>query len=249
MRPGRSTRRCSNSARRSVSSPITPDVYLDLAECPPAEGRLRRGAGHHPQSPASMGPKLVADPWHSAEWLAKIEPMAALAGRLPAILKGKTARRTSPSGSTWPRSATTRKCMPPPPGSGPRPWTKTRSSATTAAPSTAYNAACSAALAAAGQDKDEPPPDDAARADLRRRALGWLKAELAAWSRLLASGPPQDRDRRPRTMQHWRKDADLAAVRDADALAKLPEAERRDWLALWDEVDALIRKAGEAKPR
>ena len=34
-----------------------------------------------------------------------------------------------------------------------------------------------------------------------------------------------------------------------DALAKLPEAERKDWLALWDEVDALIRKAGETKPR
>ena len=51
------------------------------------------------------------------------------------------------------------------------------------------------------------------------------------------------------TMQHWRRDPDLAAVREADALAKLPEAERKDWLAIWHEVDALIRKAGETKPR
>jgi hypothetical protein len=36
--------------------------------------------------------------------------------------------------------------------------------------------------------------------------------------------------------------------RDAASLAKLPEAERKDWLALWDEVEALIRKADEAKP-
>ena len=50
-------------------------------------------------------------------------------------------------------------------------------------------------------------------------------------------------------MRHWRRDHDLAAIRDAASLAKLPEAERKDWLALWDEVEARIRKADEAKPR
>jgi hypothetical protein len=50
-------------------------------------------------------------------------------------------------------------------------------------------------------------------------------------------------------MRLWRKDTDLVAVRDAEGLASLPDAERSDWLALWAEVDALIRKAGDAKPR
>jgi hypothetical protein len=50
-------------------------------------------------------------------------------------------------------------------------------------------------------------------------------------------------------MRLWRKDTDLVAVRDAEGLATLPEAERRDWLALWGEIGALIRKAGETKPR
>ena len=47
-----------------------------------------------------------------------------------------------------------------------------------------YNAACTAALAAAGAGKDEPQPDDVAKAKLRGQALGWLKAELAAWTKL-----------------------------------------------------------------
>ncbi len=50
-------------------------------------------------------------------------------------------------------------------------------------------------------------------------------------------------------MRQWRKDTDLVAVRDAEGLASLSEAERSDWLALWGEVDALMRKANETKPR
>jgi hypothetical protein len=41
----------------------------------------------------------------------------------------------------------------------------------------------------------------------------------------------------------------LVAVRDAEGLANLPDAERTDWLVLWAEVDALIREAVETKPR
>ena len=111
-----------------------------------------------------------------------------------------------------------------------------------------YNAACAAALAAAGQGKDDPPPDDAARAKLRAQALDWLKAELAAWAKLLESGPPQARPLVAQTLKHWKTDTDLAGVRDADALAKLPEAERKEWQALWAEVDALLIRARVPKP-
>ena len=33
------------------------------------------------------------------------------------------------------------------------------------------------------------------------------------------------------------------------ASPRLPEAERSDWLALWGEVDALMRKAGNPSPQ
>ena len=56
-----------------------------------------------------------------------------------------------------------------------------------------YNAACAAALAGCGKGKDDPLPDDASKVKLRRQALDWLKAELAAWSKILESGPPQSR--------------------------------------------------------
>ena len=53
-----------------------------------------------------------------------------------------------------------------------------------------YNAACSAALAGCGRAKDDPPPDDAARTKFRGQALGWLKNELAAWSKIAEGGRP-----------------------------------------------------------
>jgi serine/threonine-protein kinase len=89
-----------------------------------------------------------------------------------------------------------------------------------------YNAACAAALAAAGRGEDDLNPD-AARAELRRRALSWHKGELAAWSKALDSGDPKARAAVAATLRHWRDDPDLAGVREADALAALPEAERR----------------------
>jgi hypothetical protein len=104
-------------------------------------------------------------------------------------------------------------------------------------------AACAAVLAGCGVGRDDPPPDPVARAALRERALGWLRAELAAWSKGVESGPPGGHTAVVQTLQHWRRDSDLAGVRDPDALARLPAAERVAWQALWDDVDAMIRGA------
>jgi eukaryotic-like serine/threonine-protein kinase len=105
-----------------------------------------------------------------------------------------------------------------------------------------YNAACAAALAGCGKGEDDPAPDGAARVKLRLQAVDWLKAELAAWTSVL------DRDARAgaqvaKTLRHWKADPDLTSVRDAEELAKLPEAERTSWRALWNEVDRLLTKA------
>ena len=56
-----------------------------------------------------------------------------------------------------------------------------------------YDAACSASLAGSGVGKDEPMPDEADRARLREQALGWLRADLAAWAKVLEAGNEPDR--------------------------------------------------------
>jgi serine/threonine-protein kinase len=106
-----------------------------------------------------------------------------------------------------------------------------------------YNAACAAALAGCGQGKDEPPPDEATKARWRKQAPEWLRADLAAWSKLLASSPPETRQSIPQTLQHWKADPDLAGLRDEAALARLPADEQNALRALWAEVDALLAKA------
>jgi tetratricopeptide (TPR) repeat protein len=103
-----------------------------------------------------------------------------------------------------------------------------------------YNAACAVALAAAGQGEDAKLLPDKVTQALRRQALAWLRADLTAW----AAQP--DRAAVRRTMHHWQKDADLAGVRDPEGLAQLPEAERRQWRQLWDDVAALLARAAAA---
>jgi hypothetical protein len=111
-----------------------------------------------------------------------------------------------------------------------------------------YNAACAAALAASGQAKDEPLSGATTTAKLRSQAFDWLKAELAAWAKILESGPPEARPAIAQILDHWLRDNDLAGIRAAEALAILPEADRKEWQALWAEVEALLRRAQGQTP-
>jgi hypothetical protein len=83
-----------------------------------------------------------------------------------------------------------------------------------------YSAACAAALAGSGQGKDAAKLDGAARARLRRQALEWLTAELAAQAKLADN--PADRPRLRRNVQHWQRDTDFAGVRGDAALPAWP---------------------------
>jgi serine/threonine protein kinase/Flp pilus assembly protein TadD len=110
-----------------------------------------------------------------------------------------------------------------------------------------YNAACDAALAGCGQGKDDDKLDENERADLRRLALDWLRADLAAWQKELAKNSKETRDAVRAKLIHWQGDKDLAGVRGAEALAKLPEAERKAWQKLWDDVADTLERA-KVKP-
>jgi serine/threonine-protein kinase len=105
-----------------------------------------------------------------------------------------------------------------------------------------YNAACAAALAAAGQGADTARLDDMDRAHLRQQALGWLRADVALWGKQAEGGTPQTRALVQQTLRHWQEDADLAGLRDAAALAKLPEAERAEWQKLWADAEETLKK-------
>jgi tetratricopeptide (TPR) repeat protein len=105
-----------------------------------------------------------------------------------------------------------------------------------------YNAACAAALAAAGQGADAAKLGDAERARLRRQALEWLTADLVAWEKRVKDNP-QERARVQQTLRHWQADSDLVGIRDTEALAQLPPAEREACRKVWADVDALLRRA------
>jgi hypothetical protein len=109
-----------------------------------------------------------------------------------------------------------------------------------------YHAAGAAALAGCGQGKDADTVDDEKRTHLRQQALAWLQEELMKWTKVLEDNPDKARAAVQQTLQHWQKDADLTGVR-GDALAKLPEAERKEWQQLWDDVEALRQRAAGPK--
>ncbi len=108
------------------------------------------------------------------------------------------------------------------------------------------HASWAAALAGAGQGEDASGLDDNERARLRSEALVWLRADLTAWDKR-RQDDPKARPLIQKTLQEWQDYADLAGVRDTDALAKLPEAERVEWKKLWADVDALLMKVGDPK--
>jgi hypothetical protein len=78
---------------------------------------------------------------------------------------------------------------------------------------------------------------------LRTLALGWLRADLAAWGRILDAGDAKLRVDITPALRRWQADPDLAGVRDPEALAKLPSQEQKAWCDLWAEVDTLLKKA------
>jgi tetratricopeptide (TPR) repeat protein len=108
-----------------------------------------------------------------------------------------------------------------------------------------YDAACAAALAAAGAG-DAAQTDGPDRTSQRARALAWLRAECNAWTGRYERATPVDQLGVARKLREWLSDGDLAGVRD-EALAALPEAERRPWQKLWTEIARLAARDPDVK--
>jgi hypothetical protein len=171
--------------------------------------------------------------------LSESEREVALAGRLPAVVRGEEKPRDAAERLQFgllcydlKQFATAARLMAETLQADPRFAEDRRSQ-------NRYNAACAAALAAAGEGKDDPPLDDSAKARWRKQALECLRADLAAWKKLLEAGALQARPHVAQTFKHWKVDPDLASLRHPAALSK----ERKAWRALWDEVDRVVEKA------
>jgi serine/threonine-protein kinase len=106
-----------------------------------------------------------------------------------------------------------------------------------------YNAACAAALAGCGLGHDVASLSEPARARWREQALAWLRADLAAWAKQLASGRPEARAEVRRMLEYWQRDSDLAGLRDAAALARLATAEQEACRQVWAEVQKMLGQA------
>ena len=91
-------------------------------------------------------------------------------------------------------------------------------------------------LAGVGQGEDDPRPDEAARQRFRAQARDWLRADLGLCSKKLDAN---EREALRWPLVYWLQCNDLAGIRDATALAKLPEPERKEWQSLWAQSEAL----------
>jgi serine/threonine protein kinase/Tfp pilus assembly protein PilF len=195
-----------------------------------------------------LGSKRSDWPSPSAQWAREAERLAALEARLSAFLKGELRPEDTTERLGLVGVCQAKKLH--------HAATRLYADAFAADPKLAdelkaghrYKAACCAALAAAGQGADAAKLDAKGKARLRKQALDWLRADLAVRTRQLESGKPADRAAVQRALKHWQQDGDLAGLRDAAALAKLPAEERPACAKLWADVAAL-RKQAEGKTK
>jgi serine/threonine protein kinase/tetratricopeptide (TPR) repeat protein len=180
----------------------------------------------------------------SAQWVRQCERLAALDEKLPAFLNRKT-KPASPAECIELAGVCTLKRLN---GAAARFYEE----AFAAEPALAeklgaagsrYEAACTAALAGCGQGEDAQSLDEKQRAGLRQQALAWLRADLAAWRGRLVKEKDRARTAVAQALTHWLKDPDLAGVRGARALTRLPETERKPWQQLWADVAETLASA------
>jgi tetratricopeptide (TPR) repeat protein len=218
------------------------EAYCNLGNALAGKGRFAESLAAYRRG-HELGTQRPGWPYRSAEWVPRAEELAALEAKLPAFLQGKHRPGDNKERLGLAAVCQAKKLH--------HARTRLYLDAFAADPKLAddlkaghrYSAACSAALAAAGQGEDAAGLDEKQRARLRQQALDWLSADLALHAKRLPSGKPADRAAVQSALRLWQKDADLAGLRDRDALAKLPAQEQKAFAQLWADVAALLKQA------
>jgi tetratricopeptide (TPR) repeat protein len=225
-----------------------PEAHCNLGGALESKGRFAEALVHRRRG-HELGSKRPGWPYPSGQWVTQCERLVELDAKLPRMLKGELqpadvgerlalaqlcqllCKSLYAAGARWYAEAF---AASPPPSD--RPIVQR------------YNAACCAVLAGCGQGQDADKLTTEERARLRLQSLAWLRAELAAWRKMLEKEPDKARPLVRQQMQHWQQDKDFAGVRGPEALAKLPEGERQDWRKLWEEVEGLAKRAALTQP-
>jgi hypothetical protein len=74
-----------------------------------------------------------------------------------------------------------------------------------------------------------------------------LRAEVAAQAQRLSSPSPAEAAAARQVLEGLRDLPVLAGVHDSAALVDLPEPERQEWQAFWQEVERLLRGPDPAR--
>jgi serine/threonine protein kinase len=230
-------------------NPDSAEAHCDLGDVLFRQGRFvealaARRRGHE------LGSKSPGWRYPSGEWVRKAELLVELDAKLPKILNGEV----QPADAAE-RIALAQMCQ--------KDFKKLYVAAVRlyreafglepataeklGMPGSRYDAACAAALAGCHQGNDANEIGDDERTRLRKQALEWLRADLAAFRQLLDKQPDQARAFVAQQMSGWLQDNDFAGVRGSTALAKLSVAERAEWTKLWQDVAAFGIQAAEGK--
>jgi len=228
----------------------------DFAEAHCELAGLLGDQGHYAESLAAFerGHELGSKrpDWHypSEQWLLRARRLVRLAPQFPALFRGDAQPADAAESLDVARAAHDKGYHAAAAGLFAKAFAADPRSAAGLEDGHRYNAACSAALAGCGKGKDQPPPDEATRIKLRRQALEWLREDLAARLRIVASSARDARSDARRNLvqklEHWKRDAELAGVRESDALEALNQAERAEWRVLWAEVDRVATQSTAA---
>ncbi len=169
--------------------------------------------------------------WHhpSAQWIADCEAMAQAEARLPRVLRGEAAPSSAQECVLLARICRAKGLHREAVGF----WQRAFS--------------LDPALA---EDREqrlrETAARDAALAGAWKEALSLLRDELGILRKQVQPGEVADARRVLRALTRWTNYRELAAIRGADALGRLPAAEREALQSLWDEVDELRQRAAKA---
>jgi hypothetical protein len=207
---------------------------LNLGRCAEALEHVRRGH--------ELGSKRPGWPYPSAQWVREAEMRAGFEANLPALLDGKAQPKDNGERRQYVILCSIKKLH----GAA----AKLTVDLFAADPRLAddldskfrFNSAICAALAGTGNSEDASRFDDEGRAELRQLALDWLRADLTLHAKRLKSGKPEERAASQSALREWQSEAELACVRDPEALELLPEDDLNAFEQLWADVAALASR-------
>jgi Flp pilus assembly protein TadD len=221
-------------------------MHLSLGNALWRRGQFVEALKHHRRG-LDLTPKNSSSHGYAAHLVAESERLVKLDGKLPAILSGQQKPATELERLQYAEVCSLKQLF----VAAARLFQEaiTAQAGLAADPRSEVHlaAASAAAQAGCGVGEDTAKLGESERARLRRQAFVWLRANLEGWYLLREKEPEKTREVMRRQLQLWLRVPEFNGVRGPDALSKLPDAERKEWQQLWEEVGALAERA--AKPK